>query len=382
MGKLPPGVTINGPSLRIRFTHNGRREHVQLGLRPTPANIRAADRIVRDVRAAVRAGVFRWADFFPDSEPAEDTLFRSVAADWIQLKAPDISRSTRVNYERMIDYTWNPLLGERPVHSITSVELRRIIADEGWGPKRQNNLMTVPRNVFAHAIELGHRNDNPCDAIRSARLQRPQPDPFNLDEARAIIKWLERNAPGSVNYFRFAFFAGLRTSELIALQWDQVDLRSGIVSIDRSFVMGEVKPTKTMDIRHVELNSESRHAITAQKAATYLAGKHVFLDPVTGGPYVGDKPPRLVFHRALKALGIRSRPAYNTRHTYATVGLMSGNNPAWMARQLGHSLKMFMEVYARWIDRADHGRERDKIEAFITTGLDQSVDQSGGEQGG
>ena len=42
----------------------------------------------------------------------------------------------------------------------------------------------------------------------------------------------------------------------------------------------------------------------------------------------------------MRATGIRQRPAYNTRHTYATVMLMSGLNPSFVANQLGHSLPM------------------------------------------
>jgi len=43
---------------------------------------------------------------------------------------------------------------------------------------------------------------------------------------------------------------------------------------------------------------------------------------------------------------------------------MAGANPAWVARQMGHkSLKMFFEVYARWIDRADKGLEKSRMDA-------------------
>ena len=43
---------------------------------------------------------------------------------------------------------------------------------------------------------------------------------------------------------------------------------------------------------------------------------------------------------------------------------MAGANPAWVARQMGHkSLKMFFEVYARWIDRADKGLEKARMAA-------------------
>ena len=52
----------------------------------------------------------------------------------------------------------------------------------------------------------------------------------------------------------------------------------------------------------------------------------------------------------LKRLGIRHRRTYNMGHPYATIGLMSGVNSAFMARQLGHSLEIFFKVYAKWID--------------------------------
>lgn len=42
-----------------------------------------------------------------------------------------------------------------------------------------------------------------------------------------------------------------------------------------------------------------------KKACAYLARAEVFIDPVTGRSYVGDKPPRLVWDAALKALGTR-----------------------------------------------------------------------------
>ena len=49
----------------------------------------------------------------------------------------------------------------------------------------------------------------------------------------------------------------------------------------------------------------------------------------------------------LKALGVRYRPPYNCRHTYATICLMSGMNPAFISQQLGHSVQMLLFTYAR-----------------------------------
>ncbi len=48
---------------------------------------------------------------------------------------------------------------------------------------------------------------------------------------------------------------------------------------------------------------------------------------------------------------------------------MAGANPAFMARQLGHSLEMFFRVYAKWIDGQNDDREMAKIQAAIKSAL-------------
>jgi hypothetical protein len=44
---------------------------------------------------------------------------------------------------------------------------------------------------------------------------------------------------------------------------------------------------------------------------------------------------------------------------------MAGCNIAWSARQLGHSMEMFLKTYSTWIAKADKGRERSKIADFF-----------------
>ena len=71
---------------------------------------------------------------------------------------------------------------------------------------------------------------------------------------------------------------------------------------------------------------------------------------------------------ALRRTGIRWRRPYNTRHTYATSALAAGVNPAYISRQMGHkNAQMLFKVYAKWIDGADRGREKAKLEALLAS---------------
>ena len=97
------------------------------------------------------------------------------------------------------------------------------------------------------------------------------------------------------------------------------------------------------------------------KLLTYLKYEHVFICDETGKEFTTQKSLSEKFVASLKANGIRYRPAYNTRHTYATVCLMNGLNPVYVASQLGHSLVMLMKRYAKWINSDKNKEEIAKI---------------------
>ena len=97
-------------------------------------------------------------------------------------------------------------------------------------------------------------------------------------------------------------------------------------------------------------------------------GANVFQSLVTGQPWHDERSQREHYWiPTLKRLGIRWRRAYNARHTHATVALMAGAPAAYIASQLGNSVKMLLERYARWIPGADNGNARALLVAAMAT---------------
>jgi integrase len=59
---------------------------------------------------------------------------------------------------------------------------------------------------------------------------------------------------------------------------------------------------------------------------------------------------RRVWYRTLKKAGLKARDLYNTRHTFATHALASGEDPGWVAKMLGHTtLTMLISRYYRYV---------------------------------
>jgi integrase len=171
------------------------------------------------------------------------------------------------------------------------------------------------------------------------------------------------------SYFEFQFFTGLRPEEAIALRWGDVDWSHRTVRVERAKTFkGTVKAIKTHSARDVELNSRALAALKRMQPLTKMKREDVFENPVTDEPWHDDRSQRDHYWKpSLTRAKVRYRTAYNTRHTYATMCLMSDCNPAWVSRQLGHkNAKMLFTVYAKWIDKADNSRQIKKLEDALS----------------
>jgi len=333
-------------------------------------NRRAALRMVGEIREKIRHGLFDPADYFPEyigletlTAPSLLNTFRDYAQAWLRSLGQKAT-ATREDYRRALDHVWLDELGERPIRAIRYSELITLIGNLAVAGKTLNNYLIPLRGVFEFARRDGAIVNNPAGALENARVQRPAPDPFTLPEVEAILDSLaEREDAQVVNYFTAAFFAGFRPSELIALRWPDLDFQQRTVRVQRAVVRGRAKDsTKTYLVRDVELTDRAWAAIEAQRAHTQLAGKEIFGNPVTGGPWADIRSQLRIWQRCVKRVGVRYREPYQARHTFATLALMAGANPSYIARQLGHTnANMLFHVYSKWIDGADKSREREKL---------------------
>jgi integrase len=167
----------------------------------------------------------------------------------------------------------------------------------------------------------------------------------------------------------------MRTSELIALSWGDMDWNRRTATVRHAQVRHEEKGTKTHQVRDVDLTDLALAALIAQMPHSLMRGPDTVIFCSPGGKrWLSERRLRVTFFKpCLRALGIRQRPAYNTRHTCATVALMAGVNSACIARQLGHATTaMLFKHYAKWIDGADSGQEARKMNGVFSPELGQN----------
>lgn len=362
MGAGPSGIrAATRSSVSIDFYYRGVRCRERLKLPPTAANLKFAANLRAQIQAEIARGTFDYATYFPDSTramalsrtPGAAITIERALETWLRGMKAQIEHTTWRDYELAIDRVWVPLCGKKRLPELTRADLKAWVGEQTCGLKRIRNLLLPMRGMYAQALEDELIAQNPFIGWTPRKVEPPKEeddvDPFDQAEVTAILNACE----GQVrNLFQFAFWTGLRTSELIALRWEDVDLVGGTLSVRRAKVRKQVKAPKTKAGRRtVQLLEPASNALLAQREYSQLRGEEVFLNPRTGEPWEHDGPIRkTAWQPALKRAGVRYRYPYQTRHTFASTLLSAGENPVWVANLMGHKdWAMIIKVYGRWI---------------------------------
>ncbi|WP_026079364.1 tyrosine-type recombinase/integrase [Pseudomonas nitroreducens] len=373
---LPTGVEVIGQSVRIRFQWGKRRRCETLAYPPTQKGIAAAAALRTQVVQYAKMGVLtheKYLEFFPSSRAhlpstACPTFFE-YAQEW--LDSLEVVDATRKGYRISLQRYWIPHLAQLPMDQIPATMIRRIVATTKWpSPSRRKNVVRVVTCLFKQAMKEEVVQRDPTISVPVAKVPKRELDPFTQEEADLIIAKLYEVATGMQQIyaclFEFLFYTGMRPGEAMALRWDEVDTRARKAKVCRIQLRGKIiERTKTKTVREVLLNERALHAIEQARPLTAARSDYVFATSLTADRsdlYIkSETGPKRYWRTALRKLGMRQRRTYDTRHTYATMCLMAGMNPAFIASQLGHSVPVLLSTYAKWLNSTSDWSEMEKL---------------------
>lgn len=387
-GRQYDGVRqASASTIEIDFYYAGERCRERIKLEPTPANLKRAAQHRAAILDAIARGEFDYSVTFPGSKNASrfakrqgDVLTVATFLDgWLERMEKQLKASTWEDYRKIVNGFLIPQFGRLAVSALTRAEVRTWCASLEAGNKRIGNILSVLRSALTEAEEDELIEANPIAGWTYRKVEPPKEeddiDPFSAAEQALILGALEGQAR---NLVTVAFWTGLRTSELVALNWRDIDFRAGVIRIRRATTQAAAKrcrranagsipdiatekieaaeTTKTRSSRRdVKILGPALEALQAQKAFTLLKGEEVFQNPRTGQRWVGDQPIRkTMWQPALTRAKVRYRIPYQTRHTYASMMLSAGEHPMWVAQQMGHAdWGMIRKVYGRFLPDAD-----------------------------
>jgi len=397
----------SGRGYALRFRAYGERQYLTLGLETEGWDRRRAEEELANVMADVRRGIWTpptrrvrrvGAAEASDAMPTFDSFARSLMA----ARKGEMSEANCAYKKNALAHVL-PYFGDWPLHEIDIQavdafrghmvevsEARRRARDSGepmrndWGqalrplsPATINKTIDTLQWVLSVAVEYRYISENPA-AGRRRRLRAKRPAPVHLDSVEQIATLLE--AAGQLDrdkrwltndrqpIIATLLLAGPRAGELCDLRWRDVDLANGRIRIGRSKTQA--------GLREIVLLPLLRDELSAHKARAYCSGPD---DPVfptgTGGHRDKDnlrnrilasavkRADKLLEERAQTPLPHGVTP-HKLRHTFASILIATGEDPASVMAQLGHTDPKFtLRVYTHMMRRGS--AERARLKALV-----------------
>jgi len=302
-------------------------------------------------------------------------LFKDFADTWYAEKSVEWRTSHKNTVRDDIDKRLNPRFGEMMVGNITKADILSFRADLAKAPTRnQNKLLSNPRiNKILNPLrqilcEAADRFDfrTPFQNIKQLKVKRTDVEPFSLDEVKKIIETVRVDFK---QYLTVRFFTGMRTGEVHGLKWKYVDFDRRLILVRETVVDGEESYTKTDGSqREIQMSQLVFDALKEQEKSTRRISEFVFCNR-EGQPLDYRNVNNRVWKPLLRHLGLKVRRPYQCRHTAATLWLGAGENPEWIARQLGHTTtEMLFRVYSRYVPNLTR-RDGSAFERLLTSTL-------------
>jgi integrase len=366
--------------LYIDFRFEGMRCREQTPLRDTLSNRRALNKLIDKMNAELVLGVFDYSKTFPNSRKAkqharnqsvrcEARRFDNFAQVWISEMKP----SWRNSYKRTVTYLVESKLsshfGERYVSEVTKSDIlsfRALLSEtngyhsngKGLSNSYINRVIGLLSSILQEA-STRYNFTNPCIGIKRLSVRRNPVLPFALSEVQSIIA----NAPSQFkDYLIVRFFTGMRTGEIHGLRWVNVRFAERQIRINEAIVNGFMTSTKSVSSdRLIEMSDV---VYSALQRLLEDSDQSEFVFTRNSKPLTQSYVTQSVWYPLLAKLNLNKRRPYNCRHTCATLWLASGENPEWIARQLGHnSTQILFDIYSNYVPNLTRqdGREANKL---------------------
>ncbi len=224
-------------------------------------------------------------------------------------------------------------IGTTPLAQLTTQDVQRmwaVLLRADYTP----GTLKLMRIVLIMALDVAEEWDlvgkNVARKTRIPRVPQSGGTPLTIDQTRALLAAAERHDIGSI--VAMGVYLGLRRGEIMALQWQDVDLERGTLhvrhTLPRGYVIGELPPPKTASsVATIPLPTTIIALLRAQRAqivrmrwevGTHWQDHDQVYPTWRGTPFHGDDVWKR-FARARAEVGLGHIRFHDLRHTTATM---------------------------------------------------------------
>lgn len=254
-----------------------------------------------------------------------------------------LKKSTVNNKRFLIDLKITPFFGEMILSDIKPIHVREwqnsLLNYQGENGKgySQTYLKTINNQlsaIFNYAVRYYDLKENPC--VKAGSMGKKHADEMHiwtLEQFNQFIK--EADKIEAYAAFNILYYTGMRSGELLALTWKDIDFDNNTINIDKSY--------QRINREDVITTPKTPKSIRIIKIFDYLADilkdykEHIYK------PHLNDRLFNFTksylqheIRRISSKAGLERIRVHDLRHSHASLLIEMGFSPLLIAERLGH----------------------------------------------
>ena len=298
------------------------------------------------------------------------TTYRELVALWWESYKNTIKPNSQQSMEGIVRLHILPVFGDYKLDKLTPPIIQQQV--NKWADKANKGekgayanysfLNNINRRILQYGVTMQAIQHNPARDVIIPRKQQNKEHKakfFSKQELKQFLDYLEDLDQSSYeNFFDYVLYktllaSGCRIGEALALEWSDIDLKKGTISISKTLNRYQETntPKSKAGLREIDIDKATVSLLKQykkrQQVQSWQLGRSegiVFTPFTTKYAYACLLRKRLQSH--FKAAGVPDISFHGFRHTHATIMLYAGIEAKDLQYRLGHSnISMTLNTY-------------------------------------
>lgn len=171
--------------------------------------------------------------------------FQEFAEEWFEEYAKLNLRSTTYERMRQLTHRVYPAIGHLRMDKITARQLQVFVnslakegANEKTGkplaPKTIRHNLSFISDVFSYAVKMDLLSDNPCRKVTIPKGEVKEKPIYSQEEMALLLTRISGEPTKYRAFFFLIAYSGFRRSEMLGLEWKDVDFEHNVITVKRT----------------------------------------------------------------------------------------------------------------------------------------------------